>query len=90
MFYLGLANAISSYLTRGVLDNWTSDKYDWNKEIVVVTGGSGGIGGEIVKLFAERGIKVAVLDVIPLTFEAREFQFPLLSEIRSSVRVTTL
>lgn len=38
---------------------------------MLITGGAGGIGGQVVKLLAERGIKVVVLDVIPMTFEAR-------------------
>jgi hypothetical protein len=54
-----------------VLDNWKSDKYDWDKEIVLITGGAGGIGGHVVRLLAERGIKVVVLDVIPMSFETR-------------------
>ncbi|CZT11256.1 related to a retinal short-chain dehydrogenase/reductase [Rhynchosporium agropyri] len=69
LFYFGLARWASNYLDRGVLDNWTSDTYDWNKEIVLITGGAGGIGGEVVKLLAEKMIKVVVLDVIPMTFE---------------------
>jgi len=52
------------------LNNWTADKYDWKKEVVLITGGAGGIGGQVVKLLAEMGIKVVVLDVIPMTFEA--------------------
>lgn len=72
-FYLGLIRWISNYLDAGVLDNWTPDIYNWDKEIVVVTGGSGGIGGHVVKLLAEKNIKVVVLDIIPLTFEARRF-----------------
>lgn len=55
-----------------MLNNWSIDAYDWNKEIVLITGGAGGIGGSVVRLLAERGIKVVVLDVIPMTFEARE------------------
>lgn len=54
-----------------MLDNWKSDKYDWDKEIVLITGGAGGIGGHVVRLLAERGIKVVVLDVIPMSFETR-------------------
>lgn len=69
LIYLGLARWLNGILNRGVLDNWQSDKYDWKKEIVVVTGGSDGIGKKVVMLLAERGIKVVVLDVQPLTFE---------------------
>jgi all-trans-retinol dehydrogenase (NAD+) len=72
LFYWGLVRTVSSYLDRGVLDNWKKDTYDWNKEIVLITGGAGGIGGNVVKLLAEKGIKVVVLDVIPMTFETRE------------------
>ncbi|KUJ18682.1 NAD(P)-binding protein [Mollisia scopiformis] len=69
LFYLGLARMVSGYFDRGVLDNWSADTYDWDKEIVLITGGAGGIGGHVVKLLAEKGIKVVVLDVIPMTFE---------------------
>jgi len=60
---LGIWNRLSSFLSHGAANNWVSDKYDWKKEIVVVTGGSDGIGAIITKLLAERGIKVAVLDI---------------------------
>jgi 3-oxoacyl-ACP reductase-like protein len=69
LLYIGLARYASSFLDNAVTNNWTNDQYDWSKEIVVVTGGSDGIGAIVVKLLAERGIKVAVLDVQPLKYE---------------------
>ena len=72
LFYASIIRTISGYLDNGVLNNWTKDPYNWDKEIVLITGGAGGIGGNVVKLLAERGIKVVVLDVIPMTFEACE------------------
>lgn len=69
LLWLGLASHISGFLDSAVANNWVNDTYDWAKEIVVVTGGSDGIGAIVVKLLAEKGIKVAVLDVQPLTYE---------------------
>ncbi|KAH7118982.1 hypothetical protein B0J11DRAFT_535781 [Dendryphion nanum] len=67
---LGLITKASSWLDSAVANRWSNDTYDWSKEIVVVTGGSDGIGKIVVHLLAERGIKVAVLDVQDLTYEA--------------------
>jgi len=61
--YLGVANRVKNFLDKGVGNNWQNDEYNWNREIVVVTGGSDGIGALIVKLLMERGIKIAVLDI---------------------------
>ena len=66
---LGLLQRVGLWLDDAVTNNWTNDAYDWKKEVVVVTGGSDGIGKVIVQLLAERGIKVAVLDVQELTYE---------------------
>lgn len=71
LFVIGLVRWLSSYYSRGVLNNWTDDQYDWRgKEVVLITGGSGGIGGHVVQFLSEKGIKVVVLDIQPLTFEA--------------------
>lgn len=69
LFYFGVIRLVSNYLERGVQNNWVDDKYDWQKEIVLITGGAGGIGGQVVKLLAERGITVVVLDVVPMSYE---------------------
>lgn len=72
IFYLALVRHISKRLSDGVANNWTKDRYNWSEEIAVVTGGAGGIGGHIVKLLAERGTKVVVLDIQPMTYDAGE------------------
>jgi 3-oxoacyl-ACP reductase-like protein len=48
---------------------WTNDKSNWNwrSEVAVVTGGSAGIGACVVKKLVLHGIKVAVLDIGPLS-----------------------
>jgi hypothetical protein len=69
---LGVLNSVSSWLDSAVTNNWSNDTYVWSREIVVVTGGSDGIGKVIVHLLAERGIKVAVLDVQELTYEGEK------------------
>jgi hypothetical protein len=68
----GLLIRINRNLSRRALNNATPAVFNWDKEIVVVTGGSGGIGATIVKQLAARGTKVVVLDIIPLTFEPGE------------------
>lgn len=71
LFCLGLVRWLSRWYSRGVMNNWQDDRYDWQaREIVLITGGSGGIGGHVVKLLSEMRIRVVVLDIQPLTFEA--------------------
>lgn len=69
LLVLGLVEKVSAWLDNAVANNWTNDTYVWSQEVVVVTGGSDGIGKIVVQLLAEKGIKVAVLDVQDLTYE---------------------
>jgi hypothetical protein len=66
---LGLLRSVSAWLDDAVTNNWSNDTYVWSQEVVVVTGGSDGIGKIVVHLLAEKGIKVAVLDVQDLSYE---------------------
>jgi hypothetical protein len=48
---------------------WKNDEtaWRWQDELAVVTGGSNGIGAMVVRGLVARGIKVAVLDLEPLS-----------------------
>lgn len=65
LFGIGLVYRLSSWLSQWSLNNFVRDKtWDWSKEIVLITGGSSGIGAEIVSRFAHLKIKTIVLDVV--------------------------
>lgn len=61
---------LNEWLTSKCLNNWVTDHtWDWKKELVVVTGGSGGIGAGVAQRLAALGSRVVVLDIIPLTYK---------------------
>ncbi|KAE8371396.1 hypothetical protein BDV26DRAFT_130099 [Aspergillus bertholletiae] len=64
---LAVFSRLGAWLDRRVINNGVKDHYDWNREVVVLTGGSGGIGRRVAQLFGDRGIKVAILDIAPPT-----------------------
>lgn len=69
---LSLTLCFNDLLTHGSTNNWVSDEtWDWSREIVVVTGGSGGIGGSIVQRLAADGVQVVVVDVIEPTYSLK-------------------
>lgn len=67
---LGIVRKLNLWLNSIALNNWqirsSSDRWIWNQEVAVVTGGSNGIGAEIVKALKRKRVKVAVLDIQPL------------------------
>lgn len=71
---LFLSWLFNRYLTDRALNNGNSPaRYTWAKEIIVVTGGAGGIGAEIVKTLAGRGSRVIILDIMPLSYPKGSF-----------------
>lgn len=62
----GILYICGKALSSLILNNWTSDKWDWRREVILITGGCSGIGEQIARKFDEHAIKVVVLDITPL------------------------
>lgn len=61
---LKLIKTLNRWLTTRSINNFVDDPtWDWPKETAVVTGGSSGIGAEIVRALAKQKIKTIILDV---------------------------
>lgn len=62
---------IMSYLGRISRNNWvrakprTAKNRKWRREIIVIAGGTGGLGMGLMKSLVRKGAKVALLDVKP-------------------------
>ncbi|GAA6028068.1 hypothetical protein JCM8097_001856 [Rhodosporidiobolus ruineniae] len=59
---------------------WKADPPEWSfskgeGDIVLITGGSTGIGKEIVEILAKKTDKIAVLDLAPPTYETKNAKF---------------
>lgn len=81
-FCAALARVAGNWFSDRVRNNWVADEYDWSKEIVVITGGAGGIGSCMVKLFEEKGVTVVVIDVQPMSFETCKSSSPIYARFR--------
>ena len=75
LVWLGVLQKVSRLLDRAVENNWKNDVYDWKRELIVVTGGSDGIGAIVTRLLAEKGIRVIVLDIQEPKYEGMHAQF---------------
>lgn len=65
LFGISALRRASDRRSQAKLNNCTKDTYDWPHEIVVVTGGSGGLGAPLVEKFAALGATVISLDITP-------------------------
>ncbi|KAK3997875.1 hypothetical protein QBC44DRAFT_354361 [Cladorrhinum sp. PSN332] len=75
--YLGLSGAaisLNEFLTKWTANNWARNRpgewQDWSREIVVVTGGSSGIGENIVKGLLRRDPRtvIVIIDFAPISW----------------------
>ncbi|KAL1861655.1 hypothetical protein Daus18300_008771 [Diaporthe australafricana] len=70
---VGTVLCVNEWLNKWALNNWTRSghpDWDWAKEIVVVTGGSGGIGASIARQILARNSRttVVIVDYAPMTW----------------------
>jgi all-trans-retinol dehydrogenase (NAD+) len=76
---LGLIGRFNGWLSQNALNNWTKARFDWEKELVLITGGSDGFGklltlGFSKNQFAGKNVKIIVLDIQDPTYDLRGFQ----------------
>lgn len=63
---ISVVRGISNKLSEWVANNWKSDaKFVKSQEIVLISGGSSGIGEAMASQFAKLGVKVVILDLNP-------------------------
>lgn len=70
---LGILRATNGYLTKWVTNNWQRPQpWKADKELVLITGGCGGIGRQIMEDLAKTGTRVVILDIVEPKFKLRE------------------
>ncbi|GAA5873445.1 hypothetical protein JCM8547_005436 [Rhodosporidiobolus lusitaniae] len=74
VYGVGAALWVNAQLSRAARNSFKRStrawRWDERGEVVVVTGGAGGLGSEVVRRLAEKGTRVVVLDVAPLPSDA--------------------
>ncbi|KAK6516111.1 hypothetical protein TWF506_006021 [Arthrobotrys conoides] len=53
---------VSGWFSRNSENNWVEDNYEWDSELVLITGASSGFGEKIAAKLATRGTKVVTVD----------------------------
>ncbi|KAL7947824.1 NAD(P)-binding protein [Trichoderma barbatum] len=67
--------SLNDYLDKQFANNWVTDEtWNWGEEIVVVTGGSGGIGASISRQLLARNprTRIVVVDLAPLGWQPEQ------------------
>ncbi|PYH41033.1 SDR family oxidoreductase [Aspergillus saccharolyticus JOP 1030-1] len=87
-----LAIFVLRYLNRALtywsLGNCSAKKWNKDRELVLITGGSSGIGQHVVLQLAERGVRCIVLDIQAPTYTLRTCSFALCPILASPANAT--
>lgn len=66
LLVFGILRGANNKLSQLVLNNWKKNaKFITSQEIVLITGGSSGIGEMMARDFSAKGVKVVVMDLNP-------------------------
>lgn len=60
-------------LSRWSVNSWQSDSWQGDKELVLVTGGTGGIGRQVMEDLSAAGARVVIVDIKEPEFKLRMF-----------------
>ena len=61
---LGVLRSINNSLTQWTMNNWTSnERWQPSRELILLTGGSSGIGKQVMEDLARTGVRVIILDI---------------------------
>ncbi|KAJ5016910.1 hypothetical protein K4K57_010189 [Colletotrichum sp. SAR 10_99] len=72
---LGVGRVLNRIQNLRATNNWSlfvHGNWSWSEEIAIVTGGCNGIGKAIVLALVQRGLRVAILDVVELPSELQK------------------
>lgn len=69
----GLLRYANRTLSRWSVNSWQSDSWQGDKELVLVTGGTGGIGRQVMEDLAAAGARVVIVDIKEPEFKLRMF-----------------
>lgn len=72
---LALLRYSNRTLNKWTVNNWQSDSWQGAKELVLVTGGTGGIGRQIMEDLSSGGARVVIVDIKEPDFKLRMFIF---------------
>lgn len=68
---LGFLRYTNRTLSRWSLNNWNSDSWQGEKELVLLTGGTGGIGRQVMEDLSQAGARVVIVDIKEPEFKLR-------------------
>lgn len=85
---LGLLGKLNRWVSQCSLNNWTcAQRWQSSRELVLLTGGSSGIGKQVMEDLAKTGVRVVILDVNDPNFQLPANVYFYKADITSSANI---